>query len=145
MKNFISNLSSRGRYALSCVAVAGCKAVVGITSAFAQADNVGAQLIDGANQSMKSLAQSVVSFLRIVMGIGALIALVLAIINFIKGERDAAQKVGYWVIGLAVGFVFLSILEAMLFSIPFDVKTNAVFLTLIVLVAAWLFRSKTMR
>ena len=94
---------------------------------------------------MKSLAQSVVSFLRIVMGIGALIALVLAIINFIKGERDAAQKVGYWVIGLAVGFVFLSILEAMLFSITFDVKTNAVFLTLIVLVAAWLFRSKTMR
>lgn len=114
MKNFVSNLSNRGRYALSCVAVAGCKAVVGITSAFAQADNVGAQLIDGANQSMKSLAQSVVSFLRIVMGIGALIALVLAIINFIKGERDAAQKVGYWVIGLAVGFVFLSILGNMI-------------------------------
>ena len=116
MKEFFSTLGSRGRYALSCVAVAGCKAAVGISNAFAQADNVGTQLIDGANQSMKSLAGSIVSFLRIVLGIGALIALVLAIINFIKGERDAAQKVGYWVIGLAVGFVFLSILGNMIQS-----------------------------
>lgn len=52
---------------------------------------------------------SFVSLLKIVLGIGALITLVMVIFNIFKGEREAAQKMAWWVVGLSVGFALIAI------------------------------------
>lgn len=79
-------------------------------SAFAQ-KNAGEELLTEATNSMKELANGFVTVIQIGMLIGALVTLVLAIINVMKGEREAATKIAWWVIGLTVGFAFITIIK----------------------------------
>lgn len=72
-------------------------------------DTIGEQLLTSSTTTMSSLLVLIANVVRIALGIGALVTLVLAIFNLIKGEREAAQKIGYWVVGLALGFALISV------------------------------------
>lgn len=104
MKNFIARFANGLRVAVLTV-LAG--AATGVP-AFAQS-NEGATVLDQATESFRNLLQNLANFLRIALGAGALIMLVMAVYQLMKGERDAAQKLAYWVVGLALGFALLSV------------------------------------
>ena len=67
----------------------------------------------GAIGGMKSLYKSLGTLLQIVIGIGALIVLVLIIFRIIQGDKEAAVKLFWWLLGLAFGFIMLTALSGM--------------------------------
>ena len=102
---------------VSLMRIALCAAVMFLFSGsvYAQLGGTeGAQILDQASQTMGSLVDGVVRIIQIAMGLGALITLALAIFNIMKGEREAAQKLGYWVIGLALGFALVSVVAGLI-------------------------------
>lgn len=93
--------------------VAFCSAMVALTTggyAFAQSGNLGSDVLGEATSATQGLVLNLVRFLQVALGLGALITLILAVFNLMKGEREAAQKIGYWVVGLAIGFALLSVI-----------------------------------
>lgn len=103
MKDFICRFSNGLRVAVLTV-------IVGLVSgAPVMAQNEGQQVLDQATNSFSGLIDSLANFLRIALGAGALVMLVMAIYQLMKGERDAAQKLAYWVVGLALGFALISV------------------------------------
>lgn len=70
----------------------------------------GTAIVNGISTELRSMMDSFGTLLRIVLGIGALITLAMVIFNVLKGEREAAQKMAWWVVGLSVGFAMLSII-----------------------------------
>jgi len=72
--------------------------------------SLGNDLLDETSTSLLGLLSSLVNLLRIAIGTGGLVSLVIAIFEVIKGERDAAGKVAKWFLGLAIGFVVLQVL-----------------------------------
>ena len=68
-----------------------------------------------ATSGMKSLYGSVASLLQIVLGIGAVVVLVEVVLKFMKEEREAATKLIWWLLGLAIGFAMLSVLRGLEF------------------------------
>ena len=73
-------------------------------------DNLGEQLLTESNRQFVSLGTSLVAFLRTILLLGGLICLVVVVYDVIKGEREAAQKLGKWAAGLIIGFVGMQIL-----------------------------------
>lgn len=96
--------------------VALCSLMVALTggmeSAFAQID--GAQMLDEGTRAGQQLIASLIRFLQIGLGIAALVTLVMVIYNVFKQEREAAIKLIWWVVGLAVGFALMTALSNML-------------------------------
>ena len=104
MKNFFKSLSLKGRIAVCSAAVA----LGNASTAFAQA-NIGEQVLDQSANSMVGLVNYLVRVLQVALGLGALVTLVIVVFNLFKGEREAAQKIAWWVVGLALGFALLTV------------------------------------
>ena len=80
----------------------------GLDRAFAQID--GNAILNAGTDAGKGLINNIVRFLQIGLGIAALVTLVMTIYNVFKQEREAATKLVWWVVGLAIGFALLTIL-----------------------------------
>ena len=109
MKNFFKSLSLKGRIAVCSAAVAFGNA----STALAQA-NIGETVLNESADSMKNLVGSLVRVLQVALGLGALVTLVIVVFNLFKGEREAAQKVAWWVVGLALGFALLTVVATVI-------------------------------
>lgn len=109
MKSLFKNLSLRARIALCTGMVALCN----VSEAFAQntgfGEDIGSSVLDDAADSMTGLVAGFVRVIQIALGLGALVTLIMVIFNMFKGEREAAQKIGWWVVGLALGFALVSV------------------------------------
>lgn len=105
MVNFFKNLSLRAKVAVLSAIVAVCNSQF----ALAQGENIGQDILRESTSTMNNLLGLIANVVRIALGIGALVTLVLAVFNLIKGEREAAQKIGYWVVGLALGFALITV------------------------------------
>lgn len=105
MVNFIKTLSLRAKVAILCAIVA----LSNSQFALAQGEQIGENILRQSTTTMNNLLALIANVVRIALGIGALVTLVLAIFNLIKGEREAAQKIGYWVVGLALGFALITV------------------------------------
>ncbi len=107
MRKIFSKLSTVTRKG-ACVALASSGLLVS-QLAFAQAS-----IAEGiGNATASSISSTGILIGRIFEGfllIAALVTLVLTIINFMKGEREAASKFAYWFIGLLLGFALGAIL-----------------------------------
>lgn len=75
-------------------------------------DNIGNAILNESADSMQKLVVGLVRVLQIALGLGALVTLVMVIFNLFKAEREAAQKVGWWVVGLALGFALMSVVAS---------------------------------
>lgn len=60
-------------------------------------------------QRLSNLLTSMGGVIKVVIAIGALVALIMVVVNIMKGERDAASKAAYWLIGLVIGFIAISL------------------------------------
>lgn len=87
--------------------------VLGLASgmnAFAQYQAIdGTQALSQAGNSMSSLIQSLARVVQIALALGALVTLIMVIYNVFKGEREAASKIAWWVVGLALGFTLVTV------------------------------------
>lgn len=112
-------LKSLGRMArnimLSAVLLTGTsfmsQAQSGIPGGGLDSDNLGEQVIDEATDALSELVSSVVTLLQVVMGLGAIVVLAIVVFHMFKGDREAAEKLAWWVAGLTIGFVLLSVVS----------------------------------
>lgn len=109
MKKIVYSLSLKARIALCIVALA---LTGGMVPAFAQDDGLGSQILQNAEQSIRSTTEGFFSILKIILIIGAAISLVMVGFNVIQGERDSMKKAGWWIIGLVFCLGGLGVLVA---------------------------------
>lgn len=105
MFNFIKRMGAGARVAFCSTMLA---LTAGAGSAFAQVD--GAELLNAGTSAGQQLLTALVRFLQIGLGLAALVTLVMTIYNVFKQEREAATKLIWWVVGLAIGFGLLTAL-----------------------------------
>lgn len=74
-------------------------------------ENLGKEVIESSASALYDLVDSVVTLLQIVMGLGAIVVLAIVIFKVFKGEREAAEKLAWWVGGLTLGFVLLIVVK----------------------------------
>lgn len=70
---------------------------------------------DEAARGISSLYGSMANLLMVVMGLGALIVLVMIILRVMKGDKESAGKLAWWLLGLAFGFVMMAFLKGLSF------------------------------
>ncbi len=80
----------------------------------AQGTNLGQAVIEDSTDALKELLDSVVTLLQVVMGLGAIVVLAIVIFQVFKGEREAAQKLAWWVVGLTLGFTLLTVVQGLI-------------------------------
>lgn len=93
--------------ALRCVLVL---VVVFATAATAFAEG---GVFSGSIGGMKNLYSSLGRLLQIIIGLGALFVLALIVFRIMQGDKESAGKLAWWLIGLAFGFVMISVLSGM--------------------------------
>lgn len=108
MKRFLTNLGLKARIAFLTL-MSGLVSV----SASAQTDPLTQKILDGGADAMNGVVPGIIRIMKIAVIIGGAISLLLVVFNIIQGERDAAKKAGWWVVGLALGFAVLTILGNM--------------------------------
>lgn len=104
MKNLLKKAGLYLKYAAVTTALAVTEGI-----AIAQ-DNLGEQLLQETNRQFVGLGNTLVTLLRTVLIIGGVVMIVVIVYDIMKGEREAAQKLGKWFAGLVVGFVVMEIL-----------------------------------
>jgi small-conductance mechanosensitive channel len=83
-----------------------------LISPMAQAQsNLGQEVLESSTDALKELLDSLVTLLQVVMGLGAIVVLAIVIFQVFKGEREAAQKLAWWVVGLTLGFTLLTVVQ----------------------------------
>lgn len=100
-------LNSVNRLRLACLTAA---LVLTGTLASAQ-DDLGTQVLDSSKEALRSLLDSLVSLLQVVMGLGAIVVLAIVVFKVFKGGREAAEKLAWWVAGLTIGFALLTVVK----------------------------------
>ena len=110
MKKFFANLSLKARIAFLSV-MAGLSSVPSFAQAGGTSDPVTEAILRGSSDSLAGIIPGIVKVLKYAVLIGGAISLLLVVFNIIQGERDAAKKAGWWLVGLGLGFAILSILE----------------------------------
>lgn len=87
------------RFSLSLLLLGFC------TVAFAQSGDWA-----DATKGVMSIYETLSKLLKIIIGIGALIVLAEIILKLMSGDKESAHKLLWWLVGLAIGFVFLEML-----------------------------------
>ena len=77
----------------------------------AQSTNLGDEVLTESRNALVELMDSLVSLMQVVMGLGAIVVLAIVIFQVFKGEREAAQKLAWWVVGLTLGFTLLTVVS----------------------------------
>ena len=72
-------------------------------------ENYGNQLLQQTNSALVGIVSNVVTLLRTVIGLGALVFLVMVVYNILHSDREAAEKLAWWLAGFTLGFVLLSV------------------------------------
>ena len=104
MKNLINSFTVKSRVLLCSLMVA-----LGSVSAYAQ-DAIANQITQGVSQNLAGIIPGVITVMKVIVGLLGIIFLIRVISNIVSGEQDAAKKAGFWLVGLAGGFVVLTIL-----------------------------------
>lgn len=108
MKKFFKSCSARVRVAL-CMMVAACGVLVssGMNAAYAQAQDIGHEILNETQSTMTDLIMDIIGVVQTLLAIAAIVSLFVVVYNIWKQERDAAQKAIWWVVGLAAGWAAL--------------------------------------
>ncbi len=103
----------RFKQRLGVAVVTGVSMCMSSYTHMAKGQNLGQQVLDKAGDSLTELLDDLVRLLQIVMALGALVVLAMVVFKIFKGDREAAEKLAWWVAGLAIGFVLLSVVAGL--------------------------------
>lgn len=73
--------------------------------------NPGTEILRETQDALTGLTDNLVSLLQVIIGLGALGSLVIVVYKMINGDREAAQKIAWWLAGFVLGFVLLSVVR----------------------------------
>ena len=104
MKNLINSFTVKSRVLLCSLMVA-----LGSVSAYAQ-NTISDQITSGVSKNLAGTIPGVILVMKVIVGLAGIIAFIRVISNILSGEQDAAKKAGFWLAGLAGGFVVLTVL-----------------------------------
>ena len=108
MKKLFLKAVNKARYGVGAALVA----LGSYAPMYAQTgENLGQEVIDSSAHALYGLLESVVTLLQIVMGLGAIVVLAIVIFKVFKGDREAAEKLAWWVAGLTLGFLLLIVVK----------------------------------
>lgn len=93
------------------IAVLSAAFTLSSAAGYATSDNLGQEVLESATDGLVELLDSLVTLLQVVMGLGALICLTIVIFKVFKGDREAAEKLAWWVAGLTIGFVLITVVK----------------------------------
>lgn len=79
--------------------------------------DLGNNLLQNATNGFKHIVADVVVFLQVTIGIAGLVTIIMAVVNLLKDERDAAAKIGKWILGLVLGFALVTALGSIISGI----------------------------
>ena len=65
----------------------------------------------GLSGAIKAISKAATSVLKIFLGIGAIIMLVMIMLRIMEGNRDAAMKLFWWLISYIAGFIVLVVID----------------------------------
>lgn len=105
----MSKFLQHNRKAICCMALS-----LMCTAVFAKTGTDFLDEMDVLNEvtnALVGIVSNAVSWLRMFTGFAALVTLVIVVSKLRKGEREAAEKITWWVAGLTVGFVLLSVVQ----------------------------------
>ncbi len=105
MKKLFSSLSLKARIAFYSVMVW----MIGVP-AYAQEDPISSAILDQTTSGLQSITPRIMSVLKVVTLIGGGISMLMIIFNIIQGERDAAKKAGWWLVGMVIAFIVFTII-----------------------------------
>lgn len=76
-----------------------------------KAQEIGKTLVDDMSGQLQRTATAALSILQIILGIGAGVVLVATIVKIAKGEREAGEKLAWWIGGMVIGFILLTFVK----------------------------------
>lgn len=90
-------------------------AVVGllVSGALIAQDNAGLKVIKDTNTAVSNLITDGIRLLQTILVLGGMVTVVMVIFKLFKGDREAAEKLAWWIAGLTLGFVLLSVLSGL--------------------------------
>ena len=77
----------------------------------ASAQNVGGQFIDSITSEGKNLIGNICKLVKVVIIIIAAVQLASKAGKAIKGDREVAESLAWWIAGLVVGFIAVDLLQ----------------------------------
>lgn len=80
-------------------------------------DNMGTRVLTESTRELKGLTDSLLRLLQVILGLGALVSLVVVVYQMFKAEREVSTKLAWWLAGLTVGFVLLTVVKNMISSV----------------------------
>lgn len=107
MKKLVDKAIFKARYAVGALLLA----FGSYAPSYAQGENLGKEVIESSASALYGLLDSIVVLLQIVMGLGAIVVLAIVIFKVFKGDREAAEKLAWWIVGLTLGFVLLTVVK----------------------------------
>ena len=119
MKKFFSSIGVNAKIAFLTIV---CFIVDGLfnrTYAFAPGGGneitfEGDQILDSVSNKMSNLGDALANVVQYGLLAGALVTLVLLVFNLLKGERESATKLGWWVFGLSFGFAAVAVIRSLI-------------------------------
>lgn len=63
-----------------------------------------------ATNGMLGIVSDLKKLIRVVIGLGGIVILGVIVVRIMSGDKESARKLAWWLLGLAFGFIMLSIL-----------------------------------
>lgn len=70
-------------------------------------------ILSSTESGLKGLVTLFARIVQVSLALGALATLISVIICVYKGEREAASRLGWWVMGLSLGFTFVTVITGL--------------------------------
>ncbi len=110
MKSFFKKIY----YRLRIYAFTGMMAITAPAVCSAQSENMGQQVLNEMTQSLKNIVGNISTLLQVVVGISALVCIAIVIAQVLKGDRESASKLAWWVAGLTIGFILIALVTRLI-------------------------------
>lgn len=110
--NQISKFFQRNRQAICCMGL-----FLMCTAVFAQTGTDVLDEMDVLNEvtnALVGIVSNAVSWLRKIIRVAAFVTFTILVFKLLKGEREAAEKIAWWVAGLALGSALLSVVQLLI-------------------------------
>lgn len=105
MKINLNNLCQKARYMAASAAVM-------FIPFIAKASGEGQQVLSNFQSELQSLGGTLVDLLKVILGMGALVTLIMAIFKILKKDRESAEHIAWWVAGFTIAFVGISVVQS---------------------------------
>ena len=81
--------------------------------AFAQGGD-GTQILSQVHSGLTGMGGTLIQVAQALLAVGGVVIFVVVVYDLLKGEREGATKVGKFLIGIALGYVILEALKALI-------------------------------